>query len=81
MNCEHLKDGACSLGLYGGKPYFSNCLACVAQGNNNPDFARALFASRETTHPPTPQRVSGCCDSALNPAFDIPSVYEPSDPL
>jgi len=67
MNCEHLQDGKCLLGLYGGKPYFSNCLACMSQGNNNREFAEKLFANREVTHPPKPGRVSGCCDSALNP--------------
>ncbi len=67
MTCEFLSDGKCSIGLYGGKPYPQNCRACMAQGNNSKEFAEALFASREKTHPPKVRRVSGCCDSAENP--------------
>lgn len=68
MNCPHLtSDSACALGLYGGSPRPINCLACITQGNNNPDFVAALFATRERSHPPTASPVSGCCDDARNP--------------
>lgn len=66
--CVYFQQGGCELMLYGGKPHAGNCIACKSQGNNNPKFARDLFASREKTHPPTVRRVSGCCDSAENPA-------------
>lgn len=66
-DCEHFQPNRCALGLYGGEPHPVNCIACVSQGNNTPEFAAALFASRERTHPPNVRKVSGCCDSAENP--------------
>ena len=66
-SCEHFQSDRCAIGLYGGSPYTINCFACVSQGNNSAEFAEALFASRENTHPPDVRKVSGCCDSALNP--------------
>jgi hypothetical protein len=66
--CEHFQSDRCAIKLYGGSPHAMNCAACVAQGNNNAEFAEALFASREKTHPSNVRKVSGCCDSAENPA-------------
>ena len=65
--CDHFQSDRCAIGLYGGDPHAINCGACVSQGNNNAEFAEALFASREKSHPPNVRKVSGCCDSALNP--------------
>ena len=66
--CEHFQSGGCAIGLYGGAPHAGNCIACVAQGNNTPEFAARLFKSRERSPPPDARKVSGCCDSAENPA-------------
>jgi len=60
--CVYFQNGRCVLGLYGGEPHAVNCNACIIQGNNNPEFAERLFASREKTHPPNARRISGCCD-------------------
>jgi hypothetical protein len=59
----------CSIGLYGGKPYFGNCKTCIESGQNNEAYAKELFAKAERSHPSSARRVSGCCDSALNPSF------------
>lgn len=56
----------CALGLFGGKPFSGNCLSCIAKGRNNAEYAAALFARHEKTHPGDKPRVSGCCDSARN---------------
>jgi len=66
-DCEHFQSDRCAIRLYGGEPRPVNCIACISQGNNNPEFADALFAAREKTHPPDVRRVSGCCDDARNP--------------
>ena len=58
--------GKCVLGLYGGAPWVGNCLACMARGENTPEFAAALFARADRTHPADRQRISGCCGSALD---------------
>lgn len=64
MTCQFLTiEGKCNIGLYGGNPWPQNCRACIAQGNNTTEFAAALFASRERTHPPQVRRISGCCDA------------------
>jgi hypothetical protein len=65
-NCEHYENG-CKLGLHGGKPLAGNCEACLAAHENNQEYATALFAAYERSHPPNVLKVSGCCDSALNP--------------
>jgi len=66
MNCPHYLDG-CLLGYHGGKPLVGNCRACIEAGENNEASAKALFELVNVSHPPTKQRISGCCDSALNP--------------
>lgn len=65
-NCPYFKDG-CSLGLFGGKPYPHNCAGCIKAGENNPEYAENLFAVHAKSHPTGKRKVSGCCDSALNP--------------
>ena len=67
MTCQYLDSGTCSLGYFGGNPRVANCKICISKGNNNPEAAAELFASRERTHPSSVPKVSGCCDSALNP--------------
>lgn len=65
-DCPHYSAG-CLLKLHGGQPLPGNCRACIAAGENNPDYAAALFARFERSHPPDRPRVSGCCDDARNP--------------
>lgn len=67
MICDHQQQDGCKLGLFGGKPLPGNCRECIRAGENNPEYAARLFASREKTHPSGVRKVSGCCDSALNP--------------
>lgn len=69
LNCPHAKpldfDAVqCGLGLYGGRPSLGTCLACAERGENNEQFAAALFARAEKAHPAHRPRVSGCCDRA-----------------
>lgn len=71
MNCIYIKTtsreyNVCGLNLYGGKPSHGTCQACLAKGQNTPEYAKELFAKAERTHPSSRPRVSGCCDSALN---------------
>jgi hypothetical protein len=44
IDCEHYQNG-CNLALHGGKPLLGNCLACIAAGENNKDYADRLFAA------------------------------------
>ena len=53
--------GACALGLYGGKPWVGNCQACMTAGENSADFAAALFARAERTHPADHRGLPDCC--------------------
>jgi hypothetical protein len=57
----------CKIGLYGSKPYLGNCHACISAGENTPDFAAKLTDRAAQSHPANRAKVSGCCDSALNP--------------
>lgn len=72
MTCTHQSrtrdrgQFTCALGLYGGKPWLGNCVACINAGENTPEFAAALLAGAKLSHPPTAKRISGCCDSAEN---------------
>jgi hypothetical protein len=68
IECIHLNQG-CELGWYGGKPTIQNCKVCIAAERNNPDAKKISDARAERTHPSSAPRVSGCCDSALNPSF------------
>lgn len=65
--CKWASGESCSLMLYGGAPEPIHCAACVANRENNPEFADRLFGRVEKTHPPNVRRVSGCCDDARNP--------------
>ena len=58
----------CQLGLYGSKPKEHNCVRCINLGNNNQEFKEKLEKRRMSSHPPNQPKVSGCCDSAENPA-------------
>lgn len=70
MNCPHATPSreynSCGLGLYGGRPSHGTCKLCMKNGENNPEFAAALMARVEKSHPPSKKKISGCCDSALN---------------
>lgn len=79
MTCDFFRNDRCTLGLYGGNPKPMNCKNCMALGNNNQAFAEKLFSERGKTHPVAAPRLSGCCDSALNPAFDNSPLFEPDD--
>jgi hypothetical protein len=57
----------CSINRYGGRPHAIACQQCIANGENTEEFSRKLAAILERSHPSTARRVSGCCDSALNP--------------
>jgi hypothetical protein len=54
----------CSLGLYGGRPSGGVCRRCMGAGENNEQYAEALFARAARTHPANRPRLSGCCDRA-----------------
>jgi hypothetical protein len=64
VTCEHLTDNRCKLGLYGGNPHRINCIACVTQGQNTPEFAAELRDTWARSHPEGVPKVSGCCDDA-----------------
>jgi len=69
VNCSHAtaidKDtNRCALALYGGRPSTGTCRKCCAAGENTPEFAAALFARLEQSHPTNRPRLSGCCDRA-----------------
>lgn len=69
MNCPHATaidqhTNACGLGLYGGRPSVGICHKCQGAGENTTEFAAALFARVEQTHPANRPRLSGCCDRA-----------------
>jgi hypothetical protein len=69
MNCPHATPmtreiNRCALGLYGGKPSKGVCGRCMRQGQNNSEYAAALFARADRTHPAHRPRLSGCCDRA-----------------
>lgn len=57
----------CGLGFYGGKVTDGTCRRCVGKNQNNVAYQQELKAIHERSHPSTARRVSGCCDSALNP--------------
>ena len=59
----------CSLNRYGGRPHALACQQCIAAGENTEEFSRKLEALYAMSHPPDRPQISGCCDSALNPAF------------
>jgi hypothetical protein len=71
-NCKYkVKRGAkkmniCRLGLYGGRVSDGGCKICMARGENTPEFAQALSARAEQSHPSSQRKISGCCDSARN---------------
>ena len=72
MTCKHITTSfkefnVCALGMYGSKPSHGTCKLCIERGQNTPQHAAELAARAERSHPPTAKRVSGCCDSALNP--------------
>jgi hypothetical protein len=54
----------CGLGMYGGKVTDGTCRRCIRLGENSPDYAAALFARAEHSHPAARARISGCCDRA-----------------
>lgn len=56
----------CKIGLYGGRPFAVNCMYCILNNQNNIDYAKEILSRSIKTHPNTEERVSGCCDSALN---------------
>jgi hypothetical protein len=56
----------CKRGLYGGMPSHKICEMCIERGENTPEFAQALKARAEQSHPPSRRKISGCCDSAKN---------------
>jgi len=58
----------CSIGLYGGHPYLGNCITCMANAENNAEHFEQLKKREAISHPPQARRISGCCDSALNPS-------------
>jgi hypothetical protein len=71
MTCPHITTttreyNTCGLGLYGGKPSQGICSRCVEQKENNLNFAQALIARSEKSHPLSQRKISGCCDSAKN---------------
>jgi len=71
MTCPHTTSttreyNACGLGLYGGKPSHGTCSRCIEHGENTPEFAQALNARAEQSHPSSQRKISGCCDSARN---------------
>jgi hypothetical protein len=71
MICPHITSttreyNACGLGLYGGRPSHGTCSRCMEQGENTPEFAQALIARSEKSHPLSQRKISGCCDSAKN---------------
>ena len=71
MTCPHTTSttreyNACGLGLYGGKPSHGTCSRCIVHGENTPEFAQALNARAEQSHPSSQRKISGCCDSARN---------------
>jgi hypothetical protein len=71
MTCPHATPyreyNACAIGLYGSKPSHGTCKLCIERGQNTPQHAAELATRAERSHPPTARKVSGCCDSALNP--------------
>jgi len=56
----------CGLGFYGGKPYLGNCTECATSGENTPEHAAQLIATREISHPSNKPAVSGCCDPVIS---------------
>ena len=59
----------CALGLHGSRPYVGACAYCITAGENTPEHAARVAARYEKSHPSQRRRISGCCDSALNPAI------------
>lgn len=72
--CEHQATTArenaftCAIGMYGGHPYLGNCAKCLSSGENNKEHVQELTARLSRTHPSDKPLISGCCDSAKNPA-------------
>jgi hypothetical protein len=60
-------NGICDLGWASGKPFIGECLRCIKESRNTPEAYAAAQARHALTHPAGVPRVSGCCDSALNP--------------
>jgi hypothetical protein len=65
--CQWFQTQNCLLGFYGSNPQAIHCALCISNRENTPEFAAILKERMERSHPPTARRVSGCCDSALNP--------------
>jgi hypothetical protein len=59
----------CKLGFYGGQVTLGDCKICIQRGQNTAEYAAELAARAERAHPSSARKVSGCCDSALNPSF------------
>jgi hypothetical protein len=72
VNCEHqVKTNSenlflCKIGMYGGHPYIGNCVSCIRNNQNNPEYANEIAIKHRKSHPENAGKVSGCCDSALN---------------
>lgn len=72
VNCEYQVKAnsenlfVCKIGMYGGHPYIGNCIACIRDNQNNPEYAKELLDRSRKSHPDGTVRISGCCDSALN---------------
>ena len=72
VNCDHQAKTEtknlfiCKIGMYGGHPYIGNCIACIRDNQNNPEYANELASKHRKSHPENAGKVSGCCDSALN---------------
>jgi hypothetical protein len=56
----------CKIGLYGGRPFIGNCASCIAAGENNEGFAKALSDRSAKSHPANRAKIHGCCDRADN---------------
>jgi hypothetical protein len=68
MQCKYRTgigtSGRCQLRLYGGACTNGNMKRCIGAGQNNPEYAKELFARAERAHPSNRPRISGCCDRA-----------------
>ena len=43
IECQYLTNNVCALGLFSGKPRASNCIGCIAAGENNTEYAERML--------------------------------------
>jgi hypothetical protein len=76
-DCTHMKDGKCSLGLFGGSPTRMSCASCMSYSGNIRGLGDIVAKVAQVTGIATVAKRSGCNCGArrkkLNEILDLGS--------